>query len=99
MWTFAVNEMGGEQWARYAFNHNTPIVPIDHDCHPRQILARGTKDARPMKERVSIERWPAGTHYYATLDGNDVLDEHGNQKWDTWDGAWNAAMRQAAMST
>lgn len=99
LWTGAVREMGGEEWARYAFENGTPIVPIDHVCHPRQILARGTTTIKPLDERVSIDRWPIGVHFYAKLDGLDVVDEDGNQKWNTYEAARNAAMRQAALST
>lgn len=91
--------MGGEQWARFAFDNGTPIVPLDHVCHPRQIIARGYQGTRPLAKRVSISQWPIGTHYYAQLDGETVIDECGREKWNTHKAAWEAAERQAALSS
>ena len=37
----------------------------------------------PETERIKIIKWQGGSHYYAKVDGMDVTDDKGNQKWNT----------------
>ena len=33
--------------------------------------------------KVAYSKWPKGTHWYAKVGNDDVVDEQGNQKWYT----------------
>lgn len=35
-----------------------------------------------VKPEIRIFRWPKGKHWYATVDGQEVVDVEGRQKWD-----------------
>lgn len=43
---------------------------------------------------IKIVKWANGTHFYAKLGKMDIVDEEGNQKWDTWKEARKAVMKQ-----
>jgi len=43
------------------------------------------------KSKIHIHRWPDGTHWYADIAGEDVVDENGNVKWNTYTEAMQAA--------
>jgi len=43
---------------------------------------------------IRITKWPGGSHYYAKIGKMDVIDEHGNQKWNTHAYAMNAALKE-----
>lgn len=40
---------------------------------------------------IKIVSWPGGAHFYAKIGGMDVVNEKGEQKWNTWDEAFNEA--------
>lgn len=42
---------------------------------------------------IKITQWKGGQHYYAKLGNMTVVDEDGNQKWDSF----NEAYKQAKM--
>lgn len=91
-------EMGGLEHVQFSHRNNTPIVPIGHCCHPIELVRRGFIDGKGWpseKSRPDIKlfRWPDGSHWYATVDGVDVVDEMGNQKWNTQQIAMEAANR------
>lgn len=48
-------------------------------------------DENSYNLKPRIIQWPNGTHYYAKIGMEDVVDERGNQKWDTREAAENAA--------
>lgn len=50
---------------------------------------RVTSD-RQENARIKISRWQDGTHYYAQVDGEDVVVD-GRCKWDTYAQAMKAA--------
>jgi len=37
----------------------------------------------PSDTEIKIIRWPGGTHYYAKVGNMDIVDQEGNQKWNT----------------
>lgn len=43
--------------------------------------------------RVRYIQWPGGKHWYAKIDNYDVVDQHGNQKWNTQEEAEKAVRR------
>ena len=69
------------------------------------FLGMSTKDKgayfeRQMKEqelhefmiaRPRITQWPLGKHWYANIDGQEVTDEDGNNKWNTYERAYEVA--------
>jgi len=42
------------------------------------------------KPESKIFQWRGGTHYYAKVGKIDIVDEHGEQKWDTFEAAQRA---------
>ena len=46
------------------------------------------------EENIKITKWDGGTHYYAKIGNMDVVDEDGNQKWDTYDEAYQMALEE-----
>lgn len=81
-------EMGGIEHVMFARRNDTPIVPIGHCGHPLELVKRGFVDGhgwkvKTMEERIKLFKWPDGNHWYATIDGMDVVDERQNQKWNT----------------
>lgn len=44
-------------------------------------------------ERVRYIQWEGGKHWYAKVDQYDVVDQYGNQKWDTKEEAEKAVRR------
>lgn len=43
------------------------------------------------KEDIKVIKWPGGKHWYAKIKNIDVVDEKGNQKWDSYNDAVVAA--------
>lgn len=43
---------------------------------------------------IKVSQWKNGTHYYAKIGNMDVIDEYGNHKWDSYDEAFNMALKQ-----
>lgn len=41
------------------------------------------KDKKYTEKNIRIIKFPKGKHYYAKIDNIDVVDEDGNQKWNT----------------
>lgn len=87
-------EMGGLGHVQFAYRNDTPIVPLGHECHPLELIKRGyidgkgwPKDNRP---KIKIFKWPDGNHYYAYVDGKEVI-HNGSQKWNTPKEATDAA--------
>lgn len=37
---------------------------------------------------IKIVQWPNGEHYYAKIGNMDIVDDKGNQKWNTYDEAF-----------
>lgn len=44
-------------------------------------------------DRVRYIQWEGGKHWYAKIDKYDVVDQNGNQKWDTKEEAEKAVRR------
>lgn len=76
----------------FAHVHDTPIVPPGHCAHPHELIKRGWKPSDSEKSPISISIWPQGTHFYATVGGETVQDGNGNEKWNTYEQAFNAAV-------
>jgi hypothetical protein len=55
-----------------------------------QVLRRVEAASWPDAERISVSRWPNQKHYYARVDGLDVVWE-GDSKWNTETAARRAA--------
>lgn len=45
------------------------------------------------EEDIRITKWPNGEHFYASIGNFDVVDESGNQKWDSESEAREHAMK------
>lgn len=45
----------------------------------------------PTLKDVRYINWPGGVHYYAKCGSFDVVDQYGNQKWNSLEAAQNAA--------
>lgn len=86
-------EMGGQEYVDFAHKHNTPIVPPNHPGHPLNLIKNGWKPKSENGADIRISRWPDGTHFYATVNGEDVQDENGNVKWDTYELAQENAIK------
>ncbi|MGD9697531.1 hypothetical protein [Acinetobacter sp.] len=51
-------------------------------------------DVQVGKDRkIRITRWQDGIHFYAKVDGVDVVDSSGNQKWNTYGAAYASAQK------
>jgi len=61
-----------------------------------EITEEVVKETLSFPERsltdIRIIQWPNGTHYYAKIGNEDVVDEDGNQKWNTHDEAYEKAI-------
>lgn len=94
--TWELEEMGGAEHVQFAYRNRTPIVPLGHCCHPLELVKRGFVDGvgwpKPGEEtpRVKLHKWPDGNHWYAYVDGEDVVID-GEQKWNTSEEAQEAA--------
>lgn len=40
---------------------------------------------------IKVICWPGGTHFYAKIGNMDVVDSDSNQKWNSWDVAYEKA--------
>jgi len=89
-------EMGGAEHVQFALRNNTPIVPLGHAAHPIELVRKGFVDGKgwTTKPKISISKWPNGQHWYAYVDGREVI-ENGVQKWNTPAEAEEAALRVA----
>jgi hypothetical protein len=93
-------EMGGIEHVQFAHRNNTPIVPQGHCCHPLELVKRGFIDghgwpkAKPATalDRVEYFKWQDGNHWYARVDGRDVV-VNGAVKWNTREQAQEAARK------
>lgn len=47
---------------------------------------------RYTKEDIRVSQWANGVHWYAKVGKDDVLDNRGRQKWDSYDKAYSAAV-------
>jgi len=73
-----INHNGG--WCTKLKEHGDPI---------RQVNLYPWPEREP---KITISRWPNGRHYYARVDGEDVVID-GRMKWDTYGAAEKAAER------
>lgn len=71
-------------------NENESIINLTHatlDEMARReafYIVRGIfSHQEEIKNEVRFHQWPGGTHWYATVGFDDVVDAEGNQKWDT----------------
>lgn len=46
---------------------------------------------KPTFDNVKFIQWPGGKHWYAKIGHEDIVDENGNQKWESRLDAGNAA--------
>jgi hypothetical protein len=92
-------EMGGLEHVQFAYRNDTPIVPPGHECHPVELVKRGYVDGvgwpKVPKPKVHLFRWPDGQHWYASVEGKDVVED-GRVKWNTQQEAEDAANRAIA---
>ena len=65
-------------------NDNTVVLESLH----RENMVYPEYDSKDIR----VIQWPNGTHHYAKLGNMDVVDPDGNQKWDTYDEAYEAAL-------
>ena len=97
--TWQREEMGGMEHLQFALRNNTPIVPPGHCCHPVELVRRGFVDGVgwPKETRtpdIKLSQWPGGRHWYAFVDGAEVVED-GSNKRNTPEGAEAAAKRFA----
>lgn len=95
-------EMGGLEYVQFAYRNNTPIVPIEHECHPIELMKRGYVDGvgwpeEKIKPNIKISKWFEGNHFYAFVDGNTVTI-NGEHKWNTAQQAEDAAHEYIKLS-
>jgi hypothetical protein len=45
-----------------------------------------------QEENIRVIKWDGGTHFYVKVGRDDVVDENGNQKWNTYMEAYKAAL-------
>lgn len=92
-------EMGGEEHLQFAHRNSTPVVPPGHECHPVELVKRGFIDGKGWPNnatpKISLFRWPDGNHWYASVDGREVI-ENGLTKWNSPQDAEAAAVRFSA---
>lgn len=92
-------EMGGLEHVQFASRNNTPIVPPGHCGHPVELVKCGFVDGKgwpeATKSDIKLFKWPDGNHWYASVDGVEVI-ENGIQKWNTPQQAEDAAKRFCA---
>ena len=86
-------ELGSVEAWQFAHRFKSPIVPVGHECHPFELIKRGWKPDESENSPIVISRWPQGTHFYAKINGEDVVDEEGNVKWMPHEAAFKAAAR------
>lgn len=48
-------------------------------------------DDKPTYDKVKFIKWPGGTHWYAKIGKEDIVDKEGNQKWESRLAAEDAA--------
>ena len=69
-------------------NHSIQVVTIDSrfadivNITERDVLTFPDED-KPTMNDVRFLVWDGGTHTYAKIGKLDIVDENGNQKWDT----------------
>lgn len=89
-------EMGGLEHVQFAYRNGTPIVPLGDCCHPMELVKRGFVDGkgwpRQTSSKIHLFKWPDGNHWYASVEGKDVV-EFGRGKWNTAQQAEDAAKR------
>lgn len=95
-------EMGGIEHVQFAYRNNTPIVPPGHCGHPIELVKRGYIDGKGWptegeKPKIDLFKWPDGNHWYASVDGVEVV-ENGCNKWNTAQDAEDAAKRALTQS-
>jgi len=96
--TWECEEMGGEEYVQFAYRNGTPIVPPGHECHPLELVKRGYIDGvgwpkdGPPSPKIHLFKWPDGNHWYASVDGKDVV-EGKITKWNSEQEAYDAAQR------
>jgi hypothetical protein len=77
-------------------NHSIQVAMVDSrfvdivDTVERDVLTFPDED-KPTIDDVKILVWDGGTHYYAKIGKLDIVDEKGNQKWNTKKEAEDAA--------
>ena len=69
-----------------------PAQKVEHEILETKETEEFEFPNEPVDEKeIKISQWQGGgMHYYAKIGDADVV-VHGEQKWDTWDEAMNAA--------
>jgi hypothetical protein len=69
---------------------------VDSDSHviTNKIVTDKMVYPEYSEKDITIKQWSGGTHYYAKIGNMDVVDEDGNQKWDTYDEAYQKALEE-----
>jgi hypothetical protein len=62
---------------------------VEHEIKDQEYLEREEK----LKNGIKINRWFDGKHYYAKVFNQDVVDEDGNVKWNSYADAMYATKR------
>ena len=73
---------------RIYLNHSIQVVTVDSrfadivNTTERDVLTFPDED-KPTMDDVRFIVWAGGEHFYAKIGKLDVVDEQGNQKWNT----------------
>lgn len=80
------------QFGQLCINSNGGFFPLTEDYRIVEEMEREEMvfpDYSPCD--VKIFKWGEGKHWYAKIGNMDVVDRHGNQHWNTREGAQLAA--------
>ena len=58
------------------------------------IIKDDIKYPNYTKSDIKVSQWKNGTHYYAKIGNMDIVNKNGNQKWNSYDEAYNEALKQ-----
>jgi len=84
------------QYGAFVVNSNGGMFPLDGKCEILETV-ESEKLVWPFgrlktEDRIKITQWPNGTHWYARVDGEDVVMDN-EQKWNTYKEAYDKAIQ------
>lgn len=65
----------------FGYNENDPHFEIVERCYMDEMTFPDFKT--PTFDDVKFIQWPGGSHWYAKVNREDIVDKDGNQKWNT----------------